>query len=102
MLRRPVESTQYASDEYRKLLKEGGFRGSISSAGNPHHNAQTKSFMKTIKVKQGYLAGYETFAHIAAQLPRFIDKVSNAKRFHSALNFLPPNEFESQLAQLAA
>ena len=58
--------SQGASDEYRKLLSKGGFQGSISSAGNPHHNAQAATFMKTIKVEQVYLAGYETFTDVAA------------------------------------
>ena len=48
--------SQYASDEYRKALKEAGLRGSMSSLGNPYHNAQAESFMKTIKVEQVYLA----------------------------------------------
>ena len=80
---------QYASKEYTDLLKEHGVQISMSRKGNPYDNAKCE--------EEVYRQEYRDLADARASIERFIEKIYNGKRLHSALGYRPPIEFERSL-----
>jgi len=90
--------TQYASSDYTNRLKEHGVTISMSRKGNTRTNAACESFMKTLKYEEVYRNEYRDLVEVRASIREFLEKIYNQKRLHSALGYLPPVEFEANLA----
>ena len=87
--------SQYASGDYTDLLKENGIIISMSRKGNPWDNAACESFMKTLKYEEVHRNEYRDLAEARSAIRKFLEKVYNQKRLHSALGYVPPAEFEA-------
>jgi len=88
---------QYACYDYINELRDNKFQISMSQKGNPYDNAIAESFMKTLKYDEVYLSEYDTFDDVVENVFGFIEDVYNAKRLHSSIGYMPPNEFEQGL-----
>lgn len=93
---------QYASQDYTDLLQQHTITISMSRVGNPYDNARAESFLKTLKSEEVYRQEYRDLAEARVSIQRFIEKVYNEKRLHSALGYRPPVEFERLLPIPAA
>lgn len=90
--------SQYASNDYTNLLNDNGIHISMSRKGNPWDNAACESFMKTLKYEEVHRNEYRDLADARASIHKFLESVYNQKRLHSALGYMPPAEFEANLA----
>src|SRR5690606_17931421 len=88
VLRRPIETAQYACGAYSELLNLHGIQSSMSRVGNPYDNAEAESFMNTLKQEEVQGIAYKDIDEARRRTGAFIDTVYNKQRLHSALDYL--------------
>ena len=89
---------QYACRDYVSLLESHGMLPSMSRPANPYDNASCESFMRTLKREEINANTYRDLEDLRAHIEEFIERYYNRIRLHSALGYLPPEEFEQAAA----
>lgn len=84
---------QYASKEYRQILKRAAMRQSMSRADNCYDNAAMESCFGTIK-NELEMTEYSTTREALKEVASYIEYY-NVERRHSSLDYLSPVQFES-------
>ncbi|MDO8746790.1 MAG: IS3 family transposase [Thermodesulfovibrionales bacterium] len=85
---------QYASSDFREVLKAYGFIQSMSRKGNCYDNAVAESFFHTLKTEHVYDYRYETRTEAIQSVFEYIEMFYNRQRRHSALGYRSPVSFE--------
>ena len=89
--------SQYASDDFRALLKDNEIVGSMSRKGNCWDNAVAESFFGSLKQERVQWYDYRNREEARQDIVQYISMFYNSYRLHSTLNYLCPNDFEKQL-----
>lgn len=88
--------SQYASAEYRRILKANGFIGSMSNKGDCWDNAVAESFFGSLKQERVHWRNYSTRKEAQQDILDYLTRFYNQERLHSYLDYQSPCEFEKQ------
>ena len=90
--------SQYCSHDYQKLLRQHGFRVSMSGKGNCYDNSAVETFFKTIKAELIWRRSWPTRRDAEMAIFQYINGFYNPRRRHSALGWKSPVAFERKVA----
>ena len=104
--------SQYWSHDYQKILRDHGFKASMSGKGNCYDNAAILrrenspldcylillTFFKTIKAELIWRTSWETRLQAETAIFQYINGFYNPRRRHSALGGKSPVAFERKVS----
>jgi len=85
--------SQYASHEFRNLLKKHKIIQSMSGKGTCYDNAVTESFFHTLKTELVYFEKYSTRSEAYQGIFEYIEIFYNRFGRHSSLGYVSPVDF---------
>ena len=86
--------SQYASADYRKVLRRHGLRSSMSAVGACWDNAVAESFFATLKKELVHRCVFQTRSEAYDAISDYIENYYNARRRHSTNDYITPIAFE--------
>jgi transposase InsO family protein len=94
--------SQYASNEFRALLKVNQATASMSNVGDCYDNAVIESFWHSLKVELVHRRSFTTRIEAEQAIFEYIEVFSNRVRLHSSIGYVSPAAFEAAHHQAAA
>jgi len=89
------QGSQFTSLEFTQLLRDNGIAISMDGRGCWRDNVFVERLWKSIKYEEVYLRAYETVSAAKAGIGNYLE-FYNARRPHSALDAMTPDEFYYQ------
>ena len=94
--------SQYCSHEYRNMVEQYGFKGSMSKRGDCFDNAPIESFWGILKNELVHHRNYKTREDAKADIIKYIELFYNRQRIQKGLDFKTPNQMAEDFYKLAA
>jgi putative transposase len=97
LLHHSDQGSQYASEQFQKLMADNGVTCSMSRSGNVWDNAAMESFFSSLKTERIRGRVYRTRDDARADVFDYIERFYNAVRRHSTIGYISPVEFEKKV-----
>lgn len=97
LLHHSDQGSQYASEQFQKLMADNGVACSMSRSGNVWDNAAMESFFSSLKTERIRGKVYRTRNEARADVFDYIERFYNAVRRHSTIGYVSPMEFERKV-----
>jgi transposase InsO family protein len=96
LLHHTDRGSQYASENYRRRLKDLGIAVSMSRRGDCYDNAVVESFFGTLKQELVHHARWTDLISARAAIHDYIEVFYNRQRLHSSLGYRTPVEVDQE------
>jgi putative transposase len=97
LLHHSDQGSQYASDQFQRLMADNGVVCSMSRSGNVWDNAAMESFFSSLKTERIGRKVYLSRDEARADVFDYIERFYNTVRRHSTIGYLSPVEFERKI-----